>query len=566
MSSETSTIDRNVVYTSLKGAELLACPQINKDTAFTEAERQELGLLGLLPPHIDTIEDQLARAYEAYQHKDSDLERHIYLRALQDRNEVLYYRLLYDHITEMMPIVYTPVVGKACELFSHIYRQHRGLIIPYPHRDRIKEILDNAPCQNVKVIVVTDGERILGLGDQGTGGMGIPIGKLSLYSLCGGIHPATTLPIVLDVGTNNADRLKDPLYIGWQHERISGQDYDGFIESFVEAVIHKFPDALLQWEDFANPNARPILERYRNRLCTFNDDIQGTAAVTVAGLMAAVKAQGKSLGQQQIVMFGAGSAGMGIADLIKAAMMEEGLSEDEARSHFWLLDRPGLLHSGIDEIQDAQRPYVKPWDEIKKNWGLSDSHVTLQDVVAHAGITVLVGTSAQPSVFTEDVVKQMAKNTEHPIIFPLSNPTSRCEASPADLLAWTEGRAMVATGSPFQPVAVKGKVHTIGQCNNSYIFPGMGLGIVSCGSSRVTDSMFMAAARALSECSPALKNEDASLFPPLETIREVSRKIAMAVAQEAGKAGVARVLPKNELERTVNDNFWEPGYKTTRLK
>lgn len=555
-----------VLEVALSGHLLLDYPLLNKDTAFSQEERREFGLLGLLPPHVDSLEGQVARVYEEYQQKGTDLERHIFLRALQDRNETLFYRLLQDHITEMMPIIYTPVVGDACLHFSHIYRQARGLFISYPEQDDIGTILGNVPYPNVEIIVVTDGERILGLGDQGAGGMGIPVGKLSLYSLCGGIHPATTLPILLDVGTDNWEALADPLYIGWRHERLRGKEYDGFVEAFVQGVMRKFPSVLLQWEDFAQPNARRLLDRYRDRLCTFNDDIQGTAAVTLAGLLAAVRVTGTKLGGQRVVVVGAGSAGTGISDQIAAAMVDEGLSEPEARSKFWLIDRQGLIHAGLSELQPSQQRYAQPLERLTGWTRDREGLVPLEEVITRVRPTVLIGVSGQPGAFTERIVRAMGRHVERPIIFPLSNPTSRCEAAPADLVAWTNGKALIATGSPFPDVPWQGRTIRIGQCNNSFVFPGVGLGVIAARARRVTDGMFLAAARALSDCSPAQTDPGASLFPALEDIRSVSRRIALVVAAEAQRAGLAEPTTPVELERRVAAKMWEPRYPRLKKK
>ncbi|HEV8540128.1 MAG TPA: NAD-dependent malic enzyme [Nitrospiraceae bacterium] len=548
----------------ISGQCLIDHPLFNKGTAFTEDERRELGLLGLLPPHVNTLDEQVARAYDAYRHKDSDIERHIYLRALQDENEILFYRLMQNHIAEMMPIIYTPTVGEACLQFSHIYRHPRGLFIAYPERNDMDAILANAAFRQVEVIVVTDGERILGLGDQGTGGMGIPIGKLSLYTLCGGIHPATTLPVLLDAGTNNQEALEDPLYLGWRHERVRGQEYDDFVEAFVQGVMKRFPNVLLQWEDFAQSNAGRLLGRYRDRLCTFNDDIQGTASVTTGTLLAAVKATGSRLRDQQVVMFGAGSAGCGISEEICAAMVAEGLPEAEARARFWLIDRQGLLREGLTGLLPFQQRFVQPHARLS-TWQLSNpDQIGLKEVVQNVHPTILIGASGVPGAFTEEIVREMARHQARPIIFPLSNPTSRCEAVPADLLAWTDGKALVATGSPFEDVVYKGRKIPISQCNNSYIFPGLGLGILAVGAKRVTDSMFMAASRALAHGSPAGNNPDAPLLPPLEDIRSVSRQIALAVAGEAQRAGLGKHVSGTDLERLVDAKMWAPRY--ARLK
>jgi len=558
------TVGADVLEVPFRGQLLLERSLFNKGTGFTKEERREFGLLGLLPPAVESLDEQAARAFEAYGMKSTDLERHIYLRQLQDSNATLFYRLLLDHLAEMLPVVYTPTVGLACEKFSHIYRRPRGLFVAYPERDRIDEILENASAAFVQVIVVTDGERILGLGDQGAGGMGIPIGKLSLYTACGGIHPATTLPIVLDVGTNNRERLDDPLYIGWRHERIAGAEYDAFIDDFVQSVIRKCPGVLLQWEDFAQAHAGPILERYRDRLCTFNDDIQGTAAVTTGTLLAAVAVTGGRLRDQRVVIFGAGSAGCGIGEQLVAAMVEEGLTEREARERFFLIDRPGLLHDGLTGLRPFQQKFVQPKDRVI-GWR-TDKAIGLLDVVRNAQPTILLGVSGQPGTFTEAVVRTMAGQVERPIIFPLSNPTSRAEATPADLISWTEGRAVVATGSPFDDVSYGGSRIPIAQCNNSYIFPGLGLGILAAGARRVSDKMFMAAARALSDCSPARHERGAPLLPPLADSRRVSRTIALAVGAAAQRDGLAPPCPPAELERLVDAKIWQPHYVPMRLK
>jgi len=542
------------------GTDLLNTPLLNKGTAFTEEERTRFGLEGLLPPHIETLDEQVVRAYEAFQRKDNDLERHIYLRALQDTNEVLFYRLLVGHIEEMTPLVYTPTVATAIEQFSHIYRRARGLFIPYPLRDSIPQLLRNRPNKDVDVIVVTDGERILGIGDQGAGGLGISIGKLSLYSGIGGIRPERTLPIVLDVGTNNKERLNDPEYLGWRHERITGQAYFDFVDQFVQAVKQEFPRTLLQWEDFATPHARPILQRYRDQLLTFNDDIQVTAAVVLGAGLGAVKVSGKSLKDQQIVMLGAGSTGIGVADGLRAAMISEGLSEEEARNRFWIIDKDGLVHSGRKDLSSEQRVYAKP-ESIVAGWPRSSNgNIGLPDVIGKINASFLIGLSTVGGAFTEAIVREMAHKVERPIIFPLSNPTSKSEAKAADLIRWTDGRALVASGSPFAPVSYSGRKITIAQCNNVHIFPAMGLGIVASGTRRVTDGMMQAAARALAANSPALKDPSASLLSPLQDSRRVARDIAVAVGIEAQKQGLAPKISEDELSQRVLKAQWTPAY------
>jgi malate dehydrogenase (oxaloacetate-decarboxylating) len=542
--------------------DLLDCPLLNKGTAFTEEERARFGLHGLLPPHVETLQEQAVRAYEAYKLQENDLERHIYLRSLQDTNEVLFYRLLLDHIEEMTPIVYTPTVALACEQFSHIYRRPRGLFVSYPHRNSIPALLRNRPNPNVDVIVVTDGERILGIGDQGAGGLGIPIGKLSLYTLIGGIRPERTLPIILDVGTNNTERLNDPEYLGWRHERISGQDYFDFVDQFVQAVKQELPDTCLQWEDFATPHARPLLERYRDQLLTFNDDIQGTAAVALGAILGAVKVTGKDLKQQQIVMLGAGSAATGVADGLREAMKQEGLTEQQARSRFWLIDKDGLLWSGRKDLDSEQNIYAQPESRISGWPQTSDGHIGLADVIGNVDATILIGLSTVGGAFSEPLVREMARKVKRPIIFPLSNPTSRSEATAEDLIRWTDGRALVATGSPFAPVSYGGRKIPIAQCNNVYIFPAIGLAVVASGARRVTQAMMLAAARTLAANSPALKDASASLLPPLKDLRTVAAEIAFAMGLQAQRDGVAATAPEDELRRRVTTTQWVPEYAT----
>jgi len=543
-----------------RGMDLLNRQLLNKGTAFTEEERRQFGLDGLLPPHFESLEEQVVRAYEAYKRKDDDLERHIYLRALQDTNEVLFYRLLLDHIEEMTPMVYTPVVALACQQFSHIYRRPRGLFISYPMRDSVPALLRNRPNPDVDVIVVTDGERILGIGDQGAGGLGIPIGKLSLYTLIGGIRPERTLPIVLDVGTNNQERLNDPEYLGWRHERITGQAYFDFVDQFVQAVKQELPGTCLQWEDFATPHARPILQHYHDELLTFNDDIQGTAAVALGAILGAVKVTGKSLKDQQIVMFGAGSAGIGVADGLRAAIKGEGLSEEEARSHFWVIDKGGLLHSGRKDLTPEQSVYAQPEERVSGWPRTSNGQIGLADVIGKIEATVLIGLSTVGGAFSEAIVREMARKVERPIIFPLSNPTSKSEAKAEDLIRWTDGRALVATGSPFAPVSYGGRTIPIAQCNNVFIFPAMGLGLVASRARRVTNAMMLAAARALGANSPALKDSSASLLPRLTDIRRVAAEIALAVGVEAQKEGLAPKTTEDELRQRVSAAQWTPAY------
>ncbi len=553
------------VETDRTGHDILNTPVLNKGSAWSEEERVGLGLLGLLPHHVSSIEEQLARVYRNYQQRTGDLDRYLYLTDLQDRNETLFYRLLIEHITEMMPIIYTPEVGVACQRYSHLFHRPRGLFIDYPHRDQIETMLRAWHfADQVRVIVVTDGERILGLGDQGMGGIGIPIGKLTLYTLCAGIHPATTLPIVLDVGTNNPALLDDPLYLGWRHERVRGREYDDFIEQFVTAVEKVFPHALLQWEDFAKDNARNLLERYRDRILSFNDDIQGTGAVTLAGWLAAVGIAGVPLADQRIVMLGAGSAATGIAEQIVDVMVEAGIPLEQARRTIWLIDSRNLVHTRRSGLEAAKMLYAQPYETLEGWTREGRATFTLYDVVANVHPTCLIGTSAQPGAFDERTIHEMARYVERPIIFPLSNPTSKSEAVPADLIAWTEGRALVATGSPFEPVTYGGRTFTIGQCNNVFIFPGVGLGVIAVGAKRVTDAMFIAAARALSAFSPARQDPTASLYPSLTQVRDVSRAVALAVAAEAVQSGLAAPLSAEEQAAHIDATMWTPVYPQVR--
>jgi len=547
-----------------RGMDLLNRQGLNKGTAFTTEERSKFGLHGLLPPLIESLDQQVVRAYEAYQKKSDDLERHIYLRSLQDTNEILFYRLLLDHIEEMTPIIYTPTVALACEQFSHIYRRPRGVFISYPLRDSIPQLLRNRPHKDVAVIVVTDGERILGIGDQGAGGLGIPIGKLSLYTLIGGIPPDQTLPIVLDVGTNNQERLSDPEYLGWRHERITGQAYADFVDQFVQAVKDEMPGTCLQWEDFATPHARPILSRYRDQLLTFNDDIQGTASVALGAILAAVAVTGNDLKEQQIVMLGAGSAGIGVADGLYAAMKGDGLRDHEARSRFWVVDKDGLLHSGRTDLTAEQKVYAQPESRVTAWPRPANGKIGLADVVRNIDATILIGLSTVAGAFSEAVVHEMARKVARPIIFPLSNPTSRSEATAGDLIRWTYGRALVATGSPFAAVRYGGRTVQIAQCNNVYIFPAVGLGVVASGARRVTDAMLLAAARCLAAHSPALKDPSGSLLPSLTELRRVAVEIAVAVGIEAQKDGVAPDVSEDQLRQRVQAAQWIPTYTILR--
>jgi malate dehydrogenase (oxaloacetate-decarboxylating) len=553
------------IETSLSGYDLINQPMLNKGTAFTDEERDIFGLHGLLPPHVGVIEDQIKRRLRALQGLMPGFEQYAFLRELQDTNETLFYALLAGNIARMLPLVYTPTVGEGCQRFSEIWRRPRGLFLSYPHKDKIARILAHPRFDKVRCIVVSDGERILGLGDQGAGGMGIPIGKLSLYTALAGIHPASTLPILLDVGTDNQERLDDPVYVGWCHRRVRGQDYDDFIESFVKAVIKRWPHVLLQWEDFAGANAARLLERYRDRLCTFNDDIQGTAAVATATLLAAINVTGLPLNSQRIAMLGFGSAGVGIASLMVTAMEEAGLSREEARGRVYAIDKDGLLVEGYADLHPAQQPFVKKRESVA-GWKLvQPDKIGLFDVIQNAQPTVLIGVSGQPGVFTEDMVRAMTKYSARPIIFPLSNPTSHSEATPQDLLDWSNGTAIIGTGSPFPPVSIGGRSIPIDQTNNSYVFPGVALGIISSRARRVTDAMFMAAAKTLAKLSPTVTDKKGRLLPPVTEIPSVSIAIALAVAEQARKEGLVLLGPGEDLETAVRSHVWEPRYLPYRL-
>ena len=548
-----------VLRTSLSGIDLLLNARLNKGTAFTEAERDIFDLHGLLPPHVGTLEDQRKRRKMALDNRVTPFGKYNLMRELQDSDETLFYSFIEQNIEELLPIVYTPAVGEGCQRFSEIWRKPRGLFLSYPNRERMEKILTNPRYDNVRCIVVSDGERILGLGDQGAGGMGIPIGKMALYTALGGIPPEHCLPVLLDVGTDNELLLNDPIYIGWQHKRIRGAEYDEFVESFVAAVQKRWPHILLQWEDFAGVNAMNLLERYRDRLCTFNDDIQGTAAVTTATLLAAVHATGVPLSQQRIAMFGAGSAGIGIIDLLISAMKDEGLTEAEARSRIYAFNRYGLLVEGCKGIKQGQEKLLHPRSEVAQ-WRLEGGDsISLLEVVRNAGITVLAGVSAQAGAFTEEIVRSMAKNCERPVIFPLSNPTSKAEATPADLLRWSDGRALVGTGSPFPPVEVNGVLQRISQVNNSYIFPGLALGILVSRAQRVTDRMIMAAARKLASLSPARLDPAAPLLPPLKDSRAVGLQVGEAVARQAIADGVSTLDP-TQVPAELKAYVWNPVY------
>ncbi len=550
------------VTTTLSGMEILNTPLLNRGTAFSQELRDTFALNGLLPPHVVTREQQVARLYHVYSEQPDDLRKHNFLRQLQDRNEILFYSLVERHTAEMMPILYTPTVALGCSQFSRLYTKPRGLFLSYPQRHRMRQMLESRPFRDVDVIVVTDGERVLGIGDQGVGGMGIPIGKLAIYSLLGGIHPSRTLPIVLDVGTNNPELHSDPFYLGWRHERICEDEYVAFVDEFVEAVKATLPNVLLQWEDFARRHARPILERYRDRLCTFNDDIQGTAAVVLGAVYAALRASGARMRDQKVVIVGAGGAGTGIAAYMLQAMVEEGLSEAEGKGRFFLQDMDGLILAEDRELSPPQEQFAHSREALA-HWpqpGDGAANWSLLEVVTHAQPTILIGVSTRPGLFSREVVEAMAQYNPRPILFPLSNPTSCAEGVPADILEWTGGRALVATGAPFAPIQLGGTTIPIAQVNNFYIFPGVGLGVAVSQATRVTDAMMLAAARALGDWSPAIASPEAPLLPHIEDMQEAAISIAVAVARRAVEDGLAPYADPETLETRIRQRIWRPEY------
>ncbi len=548
------------LYIHHAGPALLETPLLNKGCAFDARERAAFNLNGLLPPRYETIEEQVSRAVKQYFSFADPINKHIYLRSIQDTNETLFYRLVESHIEEMMPIIYTPTVGDACEQFSDIYRSSRGLFIAYAEREHMQDILRNATKRKVKVIVVTDGERILGLGDQGIGGMGIPIGKLSLYTACGGISPAYTLPVMLDVGTNNERLLSDPMYMGSRHKRIAPPEYAEFVDLFVKEAQRRWPGVLIQFEDFAQSNAMPILSRYRNEVCCFNDDIQGTAAVTVGCILAACKGRNARLSEQRVVIVGAGSAGCGIAEQIIRQMVREGADPAGARAQVFMVDRLGLLTEGMPGLRDFQQNLVQSRSGLAA-WHCAGDYATLLEVIHGAGPDILIGVSGKPGLFSEQIIRAMKAHTELPVIFPLSNPSRQVEATPQQIIEWTDGQAIIATGSPFPPVEYRGKVHSIAQCNNSYIFPGIGLGVLASKARLISEEMVMAASAALADASPRAGSDASPLLPPLREIALLSRKIAFAVAKVAQQQGLALEVSDELLAANIERNFWTPDYR-----
>jgi malate dehydrogenase (oxaloacetate-decarboxylating) len=548
------------IETSLCGKPLLTTPQLNKGTAFTHEERKDFGLLGKLPNRIESLDEQIKRAYLQFSSYTTRLQQNIYLNNLHDKNQVLFYKLLNHHLSEMLPTIYTPIVGTAVKRFSHEYRQPRGLYIAHSDKNHIEEIVNNRSNPEIDLIVVTDGEGVLGIGDQGIGGMDIPVAKLMVYSLCGGIDPTRTLPVFLDAGTNNQELLNDPMYLGCRHPRINTTDYDDFILTFVNEIRKQFPNAFLHWEDLGRSNARRILDHYQDKLCTFNDDIQGTGAVTLAALLAACDVTGVALKDQKIVVFGAGSAGTGISDQIIDALVRDGLSIQEAHQRFWLIDRQGLLLNNDMDLTDAQKPYGRNPKEIE-SWSTNDKqHASLTDTVRHVKPTILIGCSAQPGSFSQDIIETMSATCERPIIFPLSNPDEKCEAQPADILTWSKGKALIATGTAFPPIEYHNRMIEVAQCNNALVFPGIGLGILAVSASRLTKEMILAAASTLGTFAPSKKDSFLPLLPSLDDAQTVAKKIAVAVAQSAIASGHAQKNQDEDLEKLIEDMFWEPRY------
>ncbi len=540
--------------------QVLQNPVTNRDTAFTDDERDALGLRGLVPWRNAPIEEQVALELEHLRRKDDDLERYIGLAALHDRNEVLFYRMLVDQIEELAPVVYTPTVGTACREFSHVMRRPRGLWITPDDVDRIPALLRNSGRPDVRLIVATDNERILGLGDQGAGGIGIPIGKLALYTAGAGIHPQRTLAVSLDCGTDNEDLLNDPHYLGYPKPRLRGRAYDELVEAFVNAVTEVYPYALLQWEDFKQQRALALLARYRHRLPSFNDDIQGTAAVVAAGIVAALRVTGRSLREQRMIMLGAGAAGIGIARLVTSLMAADGATPEEVREAVVLFDSRGLVHDGRTDLDDDKRAFALPRSTLDRYGLAADGSADLETAVRQVGPTVLVGATGCPGTITAGAVRAMAAQVDRPVVLPLSNPTSKCEAVPADVLEWSDGRALVATGSPFEPVDRDGRRHVIGQANNVFVFPGVGLGTMVAGAREVTDAMFRVAATTLAGLVSPARLAAGSLYPPLADLRSVSEAIAVAVAREARDSGVGRLLDDEAVARAVRAQMWDPAY------
>jgi len=545
---------------NVAGFNLINSPRLNKGTAFTNRERDLFSLHGLLPPHVGTLEEQVDRRMRAFDDQRTAFHQYAFLRDLQDLNETLFYALLVRNIEKLLPIVYTPTVGEGCMRFSEIWRKPRGVFLSYPNKDRMRQILSHPRYDKVRCIVVSDGERILGLGDQGAGGMGIPIGKMALYTALGGIPPEQCLPVLLDVGTDNHERLESPIYMGWKHARIRGQEYDDFVDAFITCVKERWPHVLLQWEDFAGSNASRLLARYRHQLCTFNDDIQGTAAIAAATLISAIHVTGIPLAEQRIVLFGFGSAGLGIANLLVRLMQQKGCTPEHARERIHAIDVDGLLVEGRANIKDEQKIFARTAESVRE-WHRDNEAIRIEEVIRQVKPTALIGVSGQAGAFTEEAIRTMAQHVERPIIFPLSNPTSRSEAHPHDLLTWTDGRALVGTGSPFEPMTLRGKTLQVAQTNNSYIFPGLALGIISARARHVTEDMILAATTELIRHLPTCADSNACLLPPISEARTIARHIGEAVGRQALREGQAQVADEAELLRALDENHWEPAYE-----
>ncbi|MDP3560787.1 MAG: NAD-dependent malic enzyme [Legionellaceae bacterium] len=548
------------IETSIHGKNLLTTPQLNKGTSFTVEERQAFALTGKLPHRVEAIDEQLARAYLQLEHYDTPLQKNIYLNNLHDKNQILFYSLIRAHLNELIPIIYTPTVGLAVQAFSREYRQARGLYISHTDQDQIEEILSNRSNPEIDLIVITDGEGVLGIGDQGIGGMDIPVAKLMVYSACGGIDPTRTLPIFLDVGTNNTELLEDPLYLGCRHNRIYTEEYDKFIHKFITKIKKLFPHVFLHWEDFGRNNARRMLDKYENELCTFNDDVQGTGVVTLAALLAASKVTNLELTKHRIVVFGAGTAGTGISDQIVDAMIRMGLTKQEAYDRFWLVDRQGLLVDDDATLTEAQQPYARKKSDFTK-WSTQNAiERSLSATVAEIKPTILIGCSAQTGRFTQEIIQSMAMHCERPIIFPLSNPNDKCEAQPIDIVNWTEGKALIATGTAFGTIHYQNRIMTIAQCNNALAFPGIGLGLIAVKAKRLTADMLWAAAIAISEVSPSKDDSFLPVLPAIDQTEKVSKLVAIAVAQNAIETGMAQSNQKSDLNQLINELFWKPTY------
>lgn len=550
----------HTLETSLSGKALLTIPQLNKGTAFTHNERDAFGLVGKLPNRVETLDEQVKRALIQYNSYQTRLQQNIYLNNLHDRNQIIFYKLISEHLAEMLPTIYTPIVGTAVKRYSHEYRQPRGLYVGHNDKHNLDKILENRSNPEVELIVVTDGEGVLGIGDQGIGAIDIPVAKLMVYSLCGGIDPTHTLPIFLDVGTNNQALLADPMYLGCRHNRIDVDEYDDFIDLFVEKIKHYFPKAFLHWEDLGRGNAQRILDRYQNELCTFNDDIQGTGAVALAALLAACKVTDTPLTEHQIVVFGAGSAGTGISEQILDAMVELGLSRKKALKHFWLIDRDGVLQECHNNLTEGQKTYARNSDDFQ-DWKVSNpDKVSLMETVRHVKPTILIGCSAQTGAFSQDIIETMSKHCKRPIIFPLSNPDDKCEAQPKDILHWSEGRALIATGTAFPQIEYQNRMLAIAQCNNALVFPGIGLGIKAVQASRLSKEMIYHAAETLSKHAPSRKDSFLPLLPSLNNAKIVAKDIAVAVANLAIKKGLATINQEEDIEKLIDSSFWEPRY------